>query len=188
MVITIFSSVYTWNTLSTLKEINTLLWAASAVFLMSVRNKYFNKFFIIMTDITDIYALIVLACYMRTWSGTFIDLVPSNHRLSLYLSKWWIPSIIVGSIGYHRGYGIIISFWDDCLVIIKSLLMAFLIVWVVFSLQKEAETVSRSGRSEIDYAKRVKLDYLYMLNWSLWFDMVIILKTFRSILNCKGAY
>jgi undecaprenyl-phosphate galactose phosphotransferase len=45
-----------------------------------------------------------------------------------------------------------------------------------------------SGRSEIDYAKRVKLDYLYMLNWSLWFDMVIILKTFRSILNCKGAY
>jgi undecaprenyl-phosphate galactose phosphotransferase len=45
-----------------------------------------------------------------------------------------------------------------------------------------------SGRSEIDYAKRVKLDYLYMLNWSLWFDIVIILKTFRSILNCKGAY
>ena len=45
-----------------------------------------------------------------------------------------------------------------------------------------------SGRSEIDYAKRVKLDYLYMLNWSLWFDMVIILKTFRSILNRKGAY
>jgi lipopolysaccharide/colanic/teichoic acid biosynthesis glycosyltransferase len=29
---------------------------------------------------------------------------------------------------------------------------------------------------------------LYMLNWSLWFDMVIILKTFRSILNRKGAY
>jgi lipopolysaccharide/colanic/teichoic acid biosynthesis glycosyltransferase len=45
-----------------------------------------------------------------------------------------------------------------------------------------------SGRSQIDYAKRVKLDYLYMLNWSLWFDMVIILKTFRSILNRKGAY
>jgi undecaprenyl-phosphate galactose phosphotransferase len=96
-----------------------------------------------MTDVTVIYASIVLAYYMRTWSGTLIDLVPLNHGLSLYLSKWWIPFIIVGSIGYHKGYGIIISFWDDFLVILKSLFMSFLIVWVVFSLQKEAETVSR---------------------------------------------
>ena len=34
MAITIFSLFYTWNTLSTLKEINTLVWAAGAVFLM----------------------------------------------------------------------------------------------------------------------------------------------------------
>ena len=67
-----------------------------------------------LTDVIVIYVSIVLAYYMRTWSGTFIDLVPLNHGLSLYLSKWWIPFIIVGSIGYHRGYGIIISFWDDC--------------------------------------------------------------------------
>ena len=96
-----------------------------------------------MTDVTVIYVSIVLAYYMRNLSGPFIDLVPLNHGLSLYLSKWWIPCIIVGSIGYHRGYGVIISFWDDFLVILKSLFMSFLIVWVVFSMQKEAETVSR---------------------------------------------
>ncbi len=96
-----------------------------------------------MTDVIVIYVSIVLAYYMRNLSGTFIDLVPLNHGLSLYLSKWWIPFIIVGSIGYHRGYGVIISFWDDFLVILKSLFMSFLIVWVVFSMQKEAETVSR---------------------------------------------
>ena len=96
-----------------------------------------------VTDVIVIYASIVLAYYMRTWFKAFIDLVPLNHGLSLYLSKWWIPGIIVGSIGYHRGYGIIISFWDDCLVVLKSLFLSFLIVWVVFSMQKEAETVSR---------------------------------------------
>jgi len=107
------------------------------------KSRYLNKLFIIMTDVTVIYVSIVLAYYMRNLSGTFIDLVPLNHGLSLYLSKWWIPGIIVGSIGYHRGYGVIISFWDDFLVILKSLFMSFLIVWVVFSMQKEAETVSR---------------------------------------------
>jgi exopolysaccharide biosynthesis polyprenyl glycosylphosphotransferase len=108
-----------------------------------VKSRYLNKLFIIMTDVTVIYVSIVLAYYMRNLSGTLIDLVPLNHGLSLYLSKWWIPGIIVGSIGYHRGYGVIISFWDDFLVILKSLFMSFLIVWVVFSMQKEAETVSR---------------------------------------------
>jgi exopolysaccharide biosynthesis polyprenyl glycosylphosphotransferase len=45
-----------------------------------------------------------------------------------------------------------------------------------------------SGRSEIDYQKRVRIDYLYVLNWSLWLDVVIILKTFKTILSGKGAY
>jgi Undecaprenyl-phosphate galactose phosphotransferase WbaP len=108
-----------------------------------VNSRYLNKLLIMVTDVIVIYVSIVLAYYMRTWSGSFFDLVPLNHGLSLYLSKWWIPCIIVGSIGYHRGYGIIISFWDDFLVIFRSLFMSFLIVWVVFSMQKEAETVSR---------------------------------------------
>jgi lipopolysaccharide/colanic/teichoic acid biosynthesis glycosyltransferase len=34
----------------------------------------------------------------------------------------------------------------------------------------------------------VKLDYLYVLNWSIWLDFVIILKTFKAILGGRGAY
>jgi undecaprenyl-phosphate galactose phosphotransferase len=45
-----------------------------------------------------------------------------------------------------------------------------------------------SGRSEIKYSERVKLDYLYMLNWSNWLDFVIVLKTFAVIITGKGAY
>jgi undecaprenyl-phosphate galactose phosphotransferase len=45
-----------------------------------------------------------------------------------------------------------------------------------------------SGRSDIKYKDRVNLDYMYVLNWSLWLDFVIILKTFKTILCRKGAY
>ena len=45
-----------------------------------------------------------------------------------------------------------------------------------------------SGRSMINYAQRVKLDYIYMLNWSLWFDFVIIVKTFKALITGRGAY
>jgi undecaprenyl-phosphate galactose phosphotransferase len=45
-----------------------------------------------------------------------------------------------------------------------------------------------SGRSEIKYDERVKLDYLYMLNWSNWLDFVIVLKTFSVIITGRGAY
>ena len=45
-----------------------------------------------------------------------------------------------------------------------------------------------SGRSDIKYKERVNLDYMYVLNWSLWLDFVIVLKTFKAILGGKGAY
>ena len=45
-----------------------------------------------------------------------------------------------------------------------------------------------SGRSEIKYKDRVNLDYMYVLNWSLWLDFVIIVKTFKAIVCREGAY
>ncbi|NMC93424.1 MAG: undecaprenyl-phosphate galactose phosphotransferase WbaP, partial [Syntrophorhabdus sp.] len=45
-----------------------------------------------------------------------------------------------------------------------------------------------SGRSDIKYKDRVNLDYMYVLNWSLWLDFIIILKTVKVILCRKGAY
>jgi len=45
-----------------------------------------------------------------------------------------------------------------------------------------------SGRNVINYDLRVKLDTWYVLNWSLWFDIVILFKTIRVVLKKEGAY
>ncbi len=45
-----------------------------------------------------------------------------------------------------------------------------------------------SGRNVIGYDYRVKLDTWYVLNWSLWFDIVILFKTIKVVLNKEGAY
>ena len=44
-----------------------------------------------------------------------------------------------------------------------------------------------SGRSNIDYYERAKLDLYYVQNWSFWLDLTIIFKTFRVIFNRVGA-
>ena len=45
-----------------------------------------------------------------------------------------------------------------------------------------------SGRSNTDYDFRVKLDAWYVLNWSLWLDIVILFKTVKVVLKKEGAY
>ncbi len=45
-----------------------------------------------------------------------------------------------------------------------------------------------SGRNELPFKERLELDTWYVRNWSLWLDMVILLKTFKPVLTGKGAY
>lgn len=45
-----------------------------------------------------------------------------------------------------------------------------------------------SGRSDMPYKERVKLDMYYIENWSLWNDVVILIKTFFVMLFRKNAY
>ena len=45
-----------------------------------------------------------------------------------------------------------------------------------------------SGRSKLSYDARVSIDCRYVQRWSLWGDFVILLKTFRSVVNQDGAY
>lgn len=44
-----------------------------------------------------------------------------------------------------------------------------------------------SGRSDVDFATRAGMDTWYMKNWSIWNDIVIILKTFKVVLAREGA-
>lgn len=44
-----------------------------------------------------------------------------------------------------------------------------------------------SGRSDTDYAQRVALDTYYVLNWSLWMDLWILVRTVYVVLFMRGA-
>jgi exopolysaccharide biosynthesis polyprenyl glycosylphosphotransferase len=43
------------------------------------------------------------------------------------------------------------------------------------------------GRTEIPFAEMIKLDYLYVTNWSLWTDIRLILRTVPAVLTRRGA-
>lgn len=45
-----------------------------------------------------------------------------------------------------------------------------------------------NGRSDTTYEERVQMDSWYVRNWSVWIDMMYLLKTFRVVIAEKGAY
>lgn len=44
------------------------------------------------------------------------------------------------------------------------------------------------GRSDTDFKERLELDEYYYRNWSLWLDIIIIIKTLKDVIYKKGAY
>ena len=45
-----------------------------------------------------------------------------------------------------------------------------------------------SGRSHTTFAERVSYDEWYIKNWTVWYDMVIVLQTFWVLMTGAGAY
>jgi Undecaprenyl-phosphate galactose phosphotransferase WbaP len=45
-----------------------------------------------------------------------------------------------------------------------------------------------SGRNDVSYDERVALDARYVLNWSLKFDLLIMLRTLPAVMRKSGAY
>ena len=45
-----------------------------------------------------------------------------------------------------------------------------------------------SGRNDVDYETRVYLDAWYVKNWSLWYDLAILVKTIKVVFGRNGAY
>jgi len=44
------------------------------------------------------------------------------------------------------------------------------------------------GRNDIPFEEMVKLDYVYVTNWSLWWDVKILVQTLPTVLKRQGAY
>jgi lipopolysaccharide/colanic/teichoic acid biosynthesis glycosyltransferase len=45
-----------------------------------------------------------------------------------------------------------------------------------------------SGRSDLDFEDRVRLDMYYIRNWTLWLDLRILIKTLGVVVAREGAY
>ena len=45
-----------------------------------------------------------------------------------------------------------------------------------------------SGRSDVTYEERVRLDMHYIRNWSIWLDAQILIRTIPAVLRARGAY
>jgi exopolysaccharide biosynthesis polyprenyl glycosylphosphotransferase len=45
-----------------------------------------------------------------------------------------------------------------------------------------------SGRSDVGYDDRVRLDMYYIRNWTIWLDLQILWQTFPAVLKARGAY
>ena len=45
-----------------------------------------------------------------------------------------------------------------------------------------------SGRSEVTYDERVQMDTWYVRNWNVWLDIILLWRTFKVVIDKKGAY
>jgi exopolysaccharide biosynthesis polyprenyl glycosylphosphotransferase len=45
-----------------------------------------------------------------------------------------------------------------------------------------------SGRSDVTYAERVRLDMYYIRNWNIWMDVQLLMQTIPAVLTRRGAY
>jgi exopolysaccharide biosynthesis polyprenyl glycosylphosphotransferase len=45
-----------------------------------------------------------------------------------------------------------------------------------------------SGRSDVGYEERVRLDMQYIRNWSIWLDLQLLFSTIPAVIKGKGAY
>ena len=45
-----------------------------------------------------------------------------------------------------------------------------------------------SGRSDVSYEERVRLDMYYIRNWTIWLDIQLLLETIPAVFRARGAY
>jgi exopolysaccharide biosynthesis polyprenyl glycosylphosphotransferase len=45
-----------------------------------------------------------------------------------------------------------------------------------------------SGRSDVSYEERVRLDMHYVRNWTIWLDIQLLMRTIPAVIKGKGAY
>lgn len=145
-----------------------------------IKRKTLHTFIIILSDLVGIGVCIILAFYTRAGLERPMGLIPLGHGLSLYfLDKAWILVITIFCIGYYGSYRFIMTVWDELPTFLKGLCVAFLITWVILSLQKEAETVSRIV---------ITLSFVYMMVFLPLLRFLVKFVLFKALNQRRPAY
>jgi FlaA1/EpsC-like NDP-sugar epimerase len=134
---------------------------------------------IVWSDLVSIYFAIIMAYGVRVWLGDIFNIIPLTHGIFVYFEKWWLSLTIILIVAYYGGYGILITVWDELLVLFRSLFISFLVVWVILSLQKESESVSRIV---------ITMIFLFLLVFFPLFRLAIKFVLFKSLDWRKPAY
>jgi undecaprenyl-phosphate galactose phosphotransferase len=45
-----------------------------------------------------------------------------------------------------------------------------------------------SGRNNVSFAERLEMEAHYVRNWSIWWDIILLLQTVRVVLKREGAH
>jgi lipopolysaccharide/colanic/teichoic acid biosynthesis glycosyltransferase len=45
-----------------------------------------------------------------------------------------------------------------------------------------------SGRSDLSFTEMVELDVRYVRSWSVWLDIILLIRTPIAVVTCRGAY
>ena len=144
-----------------------------------LKQRLSQNILILWADLISIYFSIILAYGIRVWLGDIFNIIPLTHGISVYLEKWWFPTTVILAVAYYGGYGILITVWDELLILLRSLFISFLIIWVLLSLQKESETVSRIV---------ITMTFLFMSGFMPVARLILKYLLFKSLDLRKPAY
>ena len=145
-----------------------------------IKRKTLHTVIIVLSDSVGIGVCITLAFLARAALEKHFGLVPLGHGLSLYLlDKFWIPVITIICIAYYGSYRSIMTVWDELPTFLKGLSVSFLVTWVILSLQKEAESVSRII---------VTLSFVYMMVFLPLLRFIVKFVLFKVLGRRRPAY
>lgn len=111
----------------------------------SVVKKTFQKTLIILADVIAIYLSLIIAFYTRASLEGWLTLTPLGHGLSFYIMKWWIVAVILMLIGYNGGYENFFDFWDELLILFKSIFVLFLFYGLYCPFKKKQKLFQESS-------------------------------------------
>ena len=104
-------------------------------------------------------------------TGTFKAILPSPFKM-----EGFVPRPQTGEPGRYANVGKEVERYGDNYALYLRVRPGITGLWQV------------SGRNDLTYAERVRLDVYYVRNWSVWLDLYLLSRTTMPVIYGNGAY